>query len=446
MSTKDNEMSSKIDAVKSFIYNDEVQNILSDINNNVMDFNILEITGMGHHEIRHSNIIGWLFDDSEHGLEYEVLEDFLKKVIELNSSEESSNSKVLDSLQAYVYLADNQKNITIYREKDNIDLLIVDDANKVVITIENKVFSSERTTGTTDDGQLSKYEEIVNQKFKSKANNSKSGYDKYFIFLTMNLEEPIKGQEYWMKASHQMIASVVENMLTTKQELSKKAKLIFESYVDLLKRRGIVEDEALAVLANKIWSNKDYKKALETLYEYKPDIQMIISEHLQKVLNGEVENLKFINDYVNFEASSKSYIRFSDIAFDDIEGQKSGEKQWNSKIERVLVYEFNNLANSLSLDLIVGPGSNPDIRQKFYDVQLGEKYNGKAKKFDKEKKSWSRLFKMPIQIDDIYELDENEIKEKLDEFCRDFFKKDGDFFTIRNQILKSLKEDLIQQG
>ena len=120
----------KTNSVQDFIFDDEVQNILSKINDNVMDFNILEITGMGSQEIKHSNILGWLFDDSEHSLEYQILDNFLKKVIELNSN---------NDLQSYLYLSNKKRDITIYREKDNIDLLIVDESNKIVITIENKI-------------------------------------------------------------------------------------------------------------------------------------------------------------------------------------------------------------------------------------------------------------------------------------------------------------------
>ena len=73
----------------------------------------------------------------------------------------------------------HRKDIIIYREKDNIDLLIVDEANKVLFVIENKVFASERTFGD-DGGQLQKYEDIVNHKYSKE-------YRKYFIFLTIDL-------------------------------------------------------------------------------------------------------------------------------------------------------------------------------------------------------------------------------------------------------------------
>lgn len=106
MSEKD-----ELKLVEDFIYNDKVQNILSQINSNVMDFNILEITGMGTQEIKHSKILGWLFDDSQHNLEYQILDGFLKKVVQEKDNE-------CNELHEYIYLANKKRDITVYREKD----------------------------------------------------------------------------------------------------------------------------------------------------------------------------------------------------------------------------------------------------------------------------------------------------------------------------------------
>lgn len=243
----------KLKLVEDFIYNDEVQNILSNINDNVMDFNILEITGMGTQEIKHSNILGWLFDNSEHNLEYQILDDFLKKVIQEKDNECSK-------LHEYIYLANNKRDITIYREKDNIDLLVVDEANKIVVTIENKINADERVELADCDseklGQLDCYEKKVNKKYPK--------FDKYFIFLTIDSKEPSK--EHWLKASHQMITDIIEDILRTK-EINVKTKIILESYVDLLKRNGIVEDKNLEKFCNKVWANKKYAEAIDILLE-----------------------------------------------------------------------------------------------------------------------------------------------------------------------------------
>jgi len=271
----DNE--TKLESVQKFIFNDEVQSILSKINNNVMDFNILEITGMGNQEIKHSNILGWLFDNSEHNLEYQILDNFLKKVIELNSN---------NDLQSYLYLSNKKRDITIYREKDNIDLLIVDESNKIVITIENKVYASERTDGE-DGGQLQKYENIINDKYNE-------DYNKYFIFLTINLEEPTKNN--WLRASHQMITNTIEDILKIK-ETTTKTKIVLESYVDLLKRNGIVADKKLEELCKQIWANKDYREAINILNEYQSDTSILLEKLRSKFAN---------NDIYDFNKNSKT--------------------------------------------------------------------------------------------------------------------------------------------
>lgn len=268
-----------IKIIKDFIFDDKVQDILLKINNSVMDFNILEITGMGTQEIKHSNILGWLFDDNEHNLEYQILDSFLKKVIKKNEINQ------LELLEEYLYLSNKKRDITIYREKDNIDLLIVDEANKIVITIENKVYASERIDGE-NGGQLKKYEEIINDKYPDEKD-----WKKYFIFLNIKLENPSDGNEKWLKANHQMITDIIENILKIK-DITEKTKIVLESYVDLLKRNGIVADKELEKLCEKIWHNKEYENALEILIANKP-IHTIFSK-LQEIyhIDGRYGNIE----------------------------------------------------------------------------------------------------------------------------------------------------------
>ena len=290
-------MNTKLQQVEDFIYDDEIQKVLSNINNRLMDFNILEITGMGNQEIKHSNILGWLFDDSEHNLEHQILDNFLKKVIEENINKE---------LQSYIYLSPKKKDITIYREKNNIDVLIIDEANKVVITIENKVYASERIEGE-DDGQLVKYETIINK-------NYDNSYKKYFIFLTIDLEEPSKGNEYWMKASHFMITGVIEDMLKVKKDISTKTKIILESYIDLLKRNGIVADETLEELCKKIWDIKHYREAFEIIINNKPSKSNEIFNYINDFGNINIETDKSYsgvrNIHMKFNQGSPLVYRF----------------------------------------------------------------------------------------------------------------------------------------
>lgn len=242
----------KVQVLKDFVFNDEVQGLLAQISECVMDFNVLEITGMGTQEIKHSKLLAWMFGDNEHGLDYAILEGFLKRVVEANDEGET-----LESLKHYLYLPENKRNITVLCEQDNIDLLVVDEANKVVVVIENKVYAKERTQGE-DGGQLNKYTDIVRRKY--------SGYACYFVYLTLDSSLPSNGNEQWMCASHNMVGQTVEHLLGT-QSINSKAELVLSSYVDLLKRRKIMEDKALEELCKKVWAKNT--KALDILMEYR---------------------------------------------------------------------------------------------------------------------------------------------------------------------------------
>jgi len=249
------EKSEELKTIEEFIFDDNVQVTLEKIKNSVMNFNILEITGMGSQEIKHSNILSWMLSDSEHNLGYKILEGFLKKVIEVNEVDAAT-----DFLKHYVYLPNNKRNITIYREKDNIDLLIVDNANKVVIAIENKVYASERVDGK-GGGQLKTYFDIVNDKYKDFKN-------KYFIYLTIDQSLPTttENQNIWLCATHEMIGQVIEDVIES-QNLLPKAEMILTSYINLLKRRNIMEDKHLEKLCKKIWDKNS--KALDILFRYR---------------------------------------------------------------------------------------------------------------------------------------------------------------------------------
>lgn len=276
-------MSEDFKTVEEFIFDDKTQNLLERINNNVLDFNVLEITGMGTQEIRHSNILSWMFGDNEHQLSYKVLEGFLKKVVEENEDNEFIDDEQKKMLKHYVYLPKYDRSFTIFREKNFIDLLLVDENNKVVIAIENKVYANERSDGD-DGGQLEKYFKYVNENYKQ--------YEKFFIYLTIDSSCPSEGKKQdWLVASHQIIGETVEHLLEH-HSINEKTNLILSSYVDTLKRRNIMEDKNLEELCEKIWAKNS--KALDILYRYR-------KTDLDKFYNMVQEDKRFVIHEIFFK-------------------------------------------------------------------------------------------------------------------------------------------------
>jgi hypothetical protein len=180
-----------------------------------------------------------------------------------------------------LYLPTKNKSLTIYREKDNIDILIVDNANKVVIAIENKVYANERVDGE-DGGQLKKYEDIVKSNYQN--------FDQYFVYLTIDLEDA--SRKDWFNASYFMIVDSITETMNSNIEINTKTKIILESYIDLLKRNGIVNDKDLKELCEKIWNNKKYADAMDILLEYRITPISIIFDRLKKEYDFEG---RFIN-------------------------------------------------------------------------------------------------------------------------------------------------------
>lgn len=285
-------MNEEYKTIEDFISDGEVQNLLEQINNNVMDFNVLEITGMGTQEIKHSNILSWMFGDSEHQLGYKILEGFLKKIVEENKDNEFIQDEQKELLKHYIYSPKDNRNLTIYREKNSIDLLLIDENNEIAIAIENKVYANERSDGA-DGGQLNKYFTYVNSNY--------ANFSKFFIYLTLDNSYPSEGNENnWLVANHQMIGEVVEQLLN-RNGINEKTHLILSSYVDLLKRRNIMEDKNLEELCEKIWAKN--AKALDILYRYRKTDLDRLYDIMQKDENFDIYNNNSIKTKVHDDLS-----------------------------------------------------------------------------------------------------------------------------------------------
>ena len=242
--------------VQAFIYSDALENYLKEIDKLLLPINSLEITGMGSQEIKHSNILAWIFDDNQHRLGYQVLEKFLRNITKIQHNLRNNvNEDNLKELRHYVYFPKTSRNITVKREWKNIDLLIEDEANKVVIAVENKIDSEL-------SNQLSRYEKIVTEQFPGEA--GEDCWESYFIFLTpdgldasieiekLGLSKDATIKQEWLSADYQSIYDAIRYFTSmTNQDVPEQAVMILQSYNELLIREGIVPDNDLQELCSK---------------------------------------------------------------------------------------------------------------------------------------------------------------------------------------------------
>jgi hypothetical protein len=233
--------------------------------------------------------------------------------------------------------------ILVLREWQNIDILLVDDRNKLAVIIENKIDSTEH------GDQLTRYLQIVKQHHPNHKIIS--------IFLTPDGDPP--SDEEYLPISYLVVCELVEELAKSRAStLGLDIHLLLVHYAMML-RRHIVSESKIAELCRSIY--RKHQRALDLIYEYKPDHQQAIHDILIDLI-GKEENL--ISDH-----SSKAYIMFSVKAW-DVPILLQGEGWTQSR--RMLLFEFDNFADRLALKLIIGPGS-VETRQKLLDFAHNQK-------------------------------------------------------------------------
>ena len=296
---EEEKLSTYLRKVQDFIYSDKVQNDLDEINNLLLPINVLDIAGMGNQEIKHSNVLAWMFGDNQHQLGHKILAKFLGHVASIEG--DNKNDDKLTSLRHYAYFPEHKRDIHIKREWNNIDLLIEDKANNVVIVIENKVWASESEHQIVDYEKATDCRTYPRRNISEKPSNGEFGnsntWDVHYIFLTPDGAEVKNiGNENWLCANYSTVYAIIrDNLEKSNQDIPAEARFILDSYNDLLIKENIVANDKLQELCAKIWRNN--KDALDILMANRPDNIKAISAIIWKnlidsgVITQEIEEI-----------------------------------------------------------------------------------------------------------------------------------------------------------
>lgn len=339
-------------------------------------FNILNVTKT---EIRHSNFLAWLMSPNEsHNLNTIFLKWFLKEIF---SSEKIdwANEFSIDSL--------NLHNIKVYREWQNIDILILHE--EFVIAIENKVDSSEHSR------QLKRYSDIVNDFFPD--------LKKAFIFLTIDGLNPNDEEDanQYISIDYGLIKSLIEIVLSVyKNSLSQRIQYYIEDYLLILNRYIMKEHESVD-LALQLYKN--HKEAIDFIIENIPDKIAEVREIIEETILEE--------GYV-LETCNKYYARFLTENLSPII-PKTGILGW--KGSESFLFEMAYWEKGLSLKFVISPG-NEKNRQVLADIMKSLPKSKKA-----AGKKWWTLYSDARKVNfmsDKYE-DSGEIKSLVQKLLRE---------------------------
>jgi hypothetical protein len=292
-------------------------------------FNIFEALRCVRQERRHSDFLRFLLDpEGSHGLGELFLKRFLQKAVAGPTS--SSSCVAAAELDAM-----DLRRTQVLREWNDIDVFLRNDESRLAVIIENKIDSTEHSD------QLNRYFHCVEREC--------SNWKIIGLYLTPDGEEPSEPEKY-LPIDYKLVCETVESVIRTRgTALPSNLLLILNDYVEMLRRHLMTESD-ISDLCKKIYSK--HRQALDLIYEHRPDPQQSVRDLLEELIGR--------NEGFALDKCSKSLVRFVPKAW-DIPALKKGSG-WTSS-GRILLFEFNNLPDSLKLFLYLGPGP-VEIRQR----------------------------------------------------------------------------------
>lgn len=399
--------------IKEFLFEIDC---LEKIENQTQGFNVFDVLKCARNEIRHSNVMAWLFDPhANHGMSESVLKKLIYKIVK---------SENVENETAFKLLTLEYDKFEIYREWQNIDIIVKSDDQKIIICIENKIDTNDH------DGQLNRYYKIIDENFPA--------YNKVFFYLTPDGRQPID-DEYneWRSVSYQMIVDIIEENITS-MTISEEVRVFIEDYLSII-RREIMDNEKLNKLCQKIYN--EHKIALDLIYENRPDrLQAVSSVFTEWCKRKEKQGeLKF-----DEKSSTKSIKHFTTQALEDVLLSSNNKSWWGTRMHWFyeLICYYDNKGNIKYKIQFVFNTTNLEDKNREQFEKINSLFTEKKMNPDWQ---WRTVFKSknPVTIkesDEIKEFDEDEM-----DSTKEIFGKLDKLFdeAIRQQkiIIDGLKQE-----
>ena len=367
---------------------------LEELEGHLEKFNIFEAIGVVRQELRHSNFLAFLLDPNQNsGLGQAFLKRFLQRAISNSINSELSITPIdLDSWDLH--------NVIVQREWQNIDILILEENIKLAIIIENKIDSSE------SEGQLKRYCETIKKHFP----------DYKLVCLYLTPEGHIPSHEEYIPISYELVCEIVETLIETKESvLGSDLLALIKNYAVML-RRHIVGESEIAKLCQKIY--RKHQKALDLIFEYKPDLHVQTREYLESLIDQNQDLLK--------DNCSKAHIRFLSKDW-DVPNLKKG-KGW-VRSNRMLLFGYYNGPEKIVLRLHIGPGDD-ETRKKLYEMASANKPVFKAS--GSLTRKWKCIYTRTFVTKN--ELQDNEYEAIIEKITKQWQKFLDDLPAIRNVV------------
>lgn len=240
------------------------------------EFNVFEAMGVVFQEVRHSDFLAFLLDPrGHHGLGDRFAKGWLKRLVGSvrgagGSGDAGTHAVSPDMLKRLDRI--DMSDARVYRERHRIDVLLVDQANRLAVIVENKIFSGEH------NDQLTRYRQSVEERCPD--------FDLVYVFLTPTGEPP--SHIGYVAADYGGICEEVESIveegvLQDGTHMDQEVCFALSHYARLL-RRYIVTDSETADLARRLYL--EHGRAFELVYATRYSHQKRLRGVLTSLVEG----------------------------------------------------------------------------------------------------------------------------------------------------------------
>ena len=318
-----------------------------ELNTRSREFNLFDALNISRQELRHSDCLAFLLNPKEtHGLGSALLTNLVSTLLESDSGSYTTS------------LLWEWDDAVLRREWNNLDIFVLNRQERVTLTIENKVGSSEHSN------QLERYENIVKTEFPS--------YTNIFCFLCADGNEP--SRETWIPCDNQQINSLLSEILIT-QTVSPQVLTLIQHYQALINNQMSEETELDQLSARVI---EKHGKALAELFKRMPNDNAINWESFKTSIE-EYENLVYVN-------STNKGMHFKPVNWDNpLMGQVSAP-DW----DRVYFYLTQDF-RGVMVYLVIDPSCPEELRRHIYYKALEQRPPFTATRRTPTK-NWNRLY------------------------------------------------------
>lgn len=350
-------------------------------------FNIFEAIGVKNQELRHSDFLAFLLDPRQsHGLGDAFVTSLLREMLAITDRAVSFTENDLNMWSL--------EKLTVLRERLNIDLLLVDDENRLVIIIENKIGSQEHS------GQLGRYLQIVR--------NLHPDYSVLPIFLSPFGTDP--SDQAYLPLDYGLVAKVIEILTREKREtIDPAVHTVMTHYVRML-RRHVVTDSETAELCRRIY--REHKLAIELILAHAPNRIIEIRDYLIELIEATPE--------VVYEGSPKVlHIQFAVQEWD--RPWLLSARNW-TKSNRALLFQFSNSDDWLGLDLVLGPAPS-STRSLLLDHAFERMPPFRV--LERQSKRWTVIFRKDfLTAEQVSQIEFDEVQRQIREKWLEFLETD----------------------